>query len=165
MPKQLTCFYEELGVDRNATPAALKKAYRKLALKWHPDKNKNNEEEAAEKFKLVQHAYEVLSDPQERAWYDSHREVILRGGDGTKKAAAGDDSDVSDVDGEDGMGTDVMQYFSPSAYTGYGSDAAGFYAVFAEAFDEIAQLEKDGCVGGAEAREAPAFGDADSEWR
>lgn len=44
------------------------------------DKNPDNVEEATAEFRLVQQAYEVLSDPQERAWYDKHREAILRGG-------------------------------------------------------------------------------------
>lgn len=118
-----TCYYEVLGVERSATcvpiwcaragrpPDAatyreeeLKRAYRKLALQWHPgasyvcsstvralhantyvaiplaDKNAHREDEAKSRFQEIQNAYEVLSDAQERAWYDSHREAILRGG-------------------------------------------------------------------------------------
>ncbi len=57
-----------------------KKSYRKLALKWHPDKNLENSDEAKKEFQFIQAAYEVLSDPQERAWYDKHRDAILLGG-------------------------------------------------------------------------------------
>lgn len=64
----MRCHYEVLGVSRDATDEDLKKAYRKLALKWHPDKNIDNAEVAKENFQLVQQAYEVLSDPHERAW-------------------------------------------------------------------------------------------------
>uniref|UniRef100_A0A8C5L526 DnaJ homolog subfamily C member 21 n=1 Tax=Jaculus jaculus TaxID=51337 RepID=A0A8C5L526_JACJA len=62
----MKCHYEALGVRRDASEEELKKAYRKLALKWHPDKNLDNAAEAAEQFKLIQAAYDVLSDPQER---------------------------------------------------------------------------------------------------
>jgi len=60
----------------------IKKAYRKAALKWHPDRNHGKEEEATAKFKEMQHAYTVLSDERERKWYDNHRDEILRGGVG-----------------------------------------------------------------------------------
>jgi DnaJ family protein A protein 5 len=56
----------------------IKKTYKKLALKWHPDKNVGNEEEATARFKAITAAFAVLSDPQERQWYDDHRESILR---------------------------------------------------------------------------------------
>jgi DnaJ homolog subfamily A member 5 len=61
---------------------SIKKAYRKKALELHPDRNFGDVEAATTKFAEVQSAYEVLSDPQERAWYDSHRDSILRGDSG-----------------------------------------------------------------------------------
>lgn len=64
----MQCYYDLLEVERNADDDTIKKNYRKLALKCHPDKNIDNEEEAKKKFQLIQQAYEVLSDPQERAW-------------------------------------------------------------------------------------------------
>lgn len=75
-------YYDLLGVERTATDDELKKAYRRKALELHPDRNYGNEEGATKLFAEIQAAYEVLSDPQERAWYDSHRDVLLRGGTG-----------------------------------------------------------------------------------
>ncbi len=63
-------YYEILGVPRDATQEEIKKAYKKLIKKWHPDLNPNNREEAERRFKEIQEAYEVLSDPKKRAMYD-----------------------------------------------------------------------------------------------
>ena len=62
-------YYKILGVEKNASEQEIKKAYRKLAQKYHPDVNKNNPD-AEKKFKEVSEAYEVLSDKQKRATYD-----------------------------------------------------------------------------------------------
>lgn len=62
-------YYELLGVARNASDSEIKKSYRRLAMKYHPDRNKDNPE-TEEKFKKIKEAYEVLSDPQKRSAYD-----------------------------------------------------------------------------------------------
>lgn len=75
-----TKLYDQLGIQPSATQDEIKKAYRKAALKWHPDKNKDNPQ-AAEKFKECSQAYEILSDPEKRTTYDQYGlEFILRGG-------------------------------------------------------------------------------------
>ncbi|XP_055956263.1 dnaJ homolog subfamily C member 21 [Patella vulgata] len=124
MTTKIKCYYDVLGVPRDANAEDMKKSYRKLALKWHPDKNPDCLEEATNQFRLIQQAYEVLSDPQERAWYDNHREAILRGGLG-KGDNYTDDS------------LDVFQYFTSSCYSGYGDDDKGFYAVYRKVFKTI----------------------------
>lgn len=62
--------YDTLGIDQAASEADIKKAYRKLAIRWHPDKNPGKKEEAEEMFKKISAAYSVLSDPERRSSYD-----------------------------------------------------------------------------------------------
>ena len=64
-------FYQVLGVPRNATEDAIKKAYRRLAMKYHPDRNPDDKE-AEERFKEAKEAYEVLTDAHKRAAYDQY---------------------------------------------------------------------------------------------
>jgi molecular chaperone DnaJ len=74
-------FYSVLGVARGASDDDIKKAYRKLAMQYHPDRN-NGAKDAEEKFKEITEAYDVLRDPQKRAAYDRYGEAGLRGGGG-----------------------------------------------------------------------------------
>src|ERR1700674_4362434 len=74
-------FYQTLGVQRGAGDEAIKKAYRKLAMECHPDRN-NGSKESEEKFKAITEAYDVLRDPNKRALYDRYGEAGLRGGAG-----------------------------------------------------------------------------------
>lgn len=76
-------YYKILNVSRDASEADIKKAYRKSALKWHPDKNLNNREEAEKNFKKLAEAYEVLSDTKKRQIYDQYgKEGLINGGAG-----------------------------------------------------------------------------------
>jgi len=73
-------YYTLLDISKNADENDIKKAYRKLAMKWHPDKNPNNKEEAEKNFKKISEAYEVLSDKDKRGLYDKYGKDGLNGG-------------------------------------------------------------------------------------
>ncbi|KAI7847970.1 hypothetical protein BDC45DRAFT_524513 [Circinella umbellata] len=126
------CYYDLLNVERTATELDLKKAYRKQALIWHPDKNGDRVQEATERFAMIQEAYEVLSDPHERTWYDGHRDSILRGDDAAahKDSSAGTTSD------------DLMRYFSMSEVRGFGDDDKGFFAIYRKIFEKLSDEEE-----------------------
>lgn len=145
----MKCHYEVLGVARNASDDDIKKSYRKLALKWHPDKNVDNPDEAKEQFQLVQQAYEILSNPQERAWYDQHREGILKGGLG---ADYQDDS------------LNLAPYFSDTCFKGYGDDEKGFYAVFRNVFEKLTAEDAEFAQDGDSDEEVPGFGNSKSSY-
>ena len=84
-------FYGILGVQKGADDVELKRAYRKLAMRWHPDKNKGDEA-AKDKFQEISRAYDVLSDVEKRAIYDQH----------------GEDGLLNGVEGEEGKGSEAF---------------------------------------------------------
>uniref|UniRef100_A0A7S1T9N4 J domain-containing protein n=1 Tax=Compsopogon caeruleus TaxID=31354 RepID=A0A7S1T9N4_9RHOD len=159
-----TCYYELLGVNREASEGEIKVAYRRLALLWHPDKVGRDQDvdEATARFQGLQEAYSVLSDPDERSWYDSHREQILR------------DKDEDEDEEKHASSLNLYRFFSASVFRGY-QDTKGetqnFYSVYSGVFDTLAQEErdasrskKDSPAGSESCREYPAFGSSDTPW-
>ena len=102
MAEQKRDYYEVLGVDKNADDAALKKAYRALAKKYHPDMNPGDKE-AEKKFKEASEAYAVLSDPEKRRQYDQFGHAAFDGGAGGAGGFGGFDfngADFGDIFGD-----------------------------------------------------------------
>ncbi|KAI1105385.1 DnaJ-domain-containing protein [Jackrogersella minutella] len=130
-------YYELLAVDHQAGDDEIKKAYRKKALELHPDRNYGDVENATQKFAEVQAAYEVLSDPQERAWYDSHRDAILRGQDPADTEATPEYYNVR-LTTADEIFT-LIGRFNKSVPL---DDSPGsFFTILQDTFDRIAQGE------------------------
>jgi DnaJ family protein A protein 5 len=138
---QKTGYYTLLAIERDATEDEIKKAYRRKALELHPDRNYGNVESATAMFAEVQSAYEVLSDPQERAWYDSHETQILRGDDpATGGAGAGEYEygNVKMTSAED-LARMLRKFNSGVEFT----DApSGFFGFLRETFDQLAKEEE-----------------------
>jgi curved DNA-binding protein len=97
-------YYQILGVDRNATPEEIKKVYRKLAQKYHPDKAKGNKKEAEAQFKKISEAYAVLSNPEKRKEYDDFGSQAFRAKFSQEDIFRGFDfSDIFDIGISEGI--------------------------------------------------------------
>ncbi|WP_067140910.1 molecular chaperone DnaJ [Oceanivirga salmonicida] len=114
-------YYEILGVDKNASKDEIKKAYRRLSKKYHPDLNKDNKEEAAEKFKEISEANEILSDAQKRETYDRFGHAAFENGG----AGAGGFGGFGGFEGFSGFGSggfsDIFESFFGGNSESYGS--------------------------------------------
>ncbi|KAL4756168.1 putative C2H2 finger domain protein [Aspergillus foveolatus] len=146
-------YYELLDVEQNASPQEIKKAYRKKALELHPDRNFGNVEAATNLFAEIQSAYEVLSDPHERSWYDSHRDAFL-GGD------AGDEAADYSHNARMTTSADILKLFSKFSPRMDFTDAPhGFYGGLRETFAQLALEEETACRWeGVDSIDYPSFG-------
>ena len=104
-------YYEILGLEKNASDEEIKQAYRQLALKYHPDRNKDDPE-AEEKFKEATEAYEILRDPKKRASYDRFGHDGVAGFEGFGRGAY---ADFSDIFGDFDLG-DIFESFFGSSF-------------------------------------------------
>ncbi|TFK86714.1 DnaJ-domain-containing protein [Polyporus arcularius HHB13444] len=153
-------YYALLEVDESATADEIKKSFRRLALVHHPDKNANDIEGATKRFAAIQQAYEVLSDEQERAWYDSHRASLIP------------EPDAADVFEEIRKGAPpprardrgltvrhLAQFFDLSIYDGFDDGPNSFFTIYRHLFDRLAHDEKQ-----YENVPLPSFGDSTWPW-
>ncbi|KAL5231782.1 hypothetical protein ABZP36_030558 [Zizania latifolia] len=126
--------YEMLGVDRSATDEDLRRAYRRLAMRWHPDKNHTGKMDAEAKFKDITEAYNVLSDAGKRAVYDQYGAEGLRGGGAPPKNGGGADDIFAEFFGSTpftycstGAGTSARAKQQEAWDAGGGRGRAGSY--------------------------------------
>ncbi|XP_042496095.1 DNAJ protein JJJ1 homolog [Macadamia integrifolia] len=152
------CLYEVLGLSRDCSPEEIRSAYKKLALQRHPDKLIQTgvpEEEATAAFQELVNAYEVLSDPRERTWYDSHRSQILF-------------SDAKSSKPSSSQIPDLFSFFSNSVFSGFGDTGKGFFKVYGDLFGklyafEVSFAQKLG-LGQGVVRDAPLMGNLESPY-
>nr|GMC74171.1 DnaJ protein JJJ1 homolog [Ipomoea batatas] len=153
------CLYEVLGVSRDCSPDEIRSAYKKLALQRHPDKLVQSgvpESEATAAFQELVNAYEVLSDPRERSWYDSNRSKIL-----FSSSTSGPNSSS-----KFGSVPNLFSFFSNSVYSGFSDTGKGFYKVYADVFDKVYHNEVNFAktLGLNPPKEAPLMGNSNSPY-
>ncbi|XP_050223798.1 DNAJ protein JJJ1 homolog [Mercurialis annua] len=151
------CHYEVLGLSRDSTPEEIRAAYKKLALQRHPDKlvkSGLSQAEATAQFQELSQAYEILSDPKERTWYDSHRSQILF-------------SKPNDVNSSVPI-PNLFSFFSNTVYFGYTDTGKGFYKVYSDVFSKIYANEVSYCkklgLGLDNVKEMPVMGNLESPY-
>jgi DnaJ-class molecular chaperone len=137
-------YYDILGVSKSAAADEIKKAYRKQALEWHPDRHKDDKEAAEKRFKEINEAYQVLSDPQKKAAYDQYGHAAFTPGGG----AAGGNPFAGGFGGQGGPFT--------YTYTSGGQNPFG-EGGFGDPFDIFEAFFGGGSPFGARQRQKPRY--------
>ncbi|KAF8638701.1 hypothetical protein AX17_001996 [Amanita inopinata Kibby_2008] len=154
-------YYQILEVDENATAEEIKRSFRRLALIHHPDKNQDNVEKSTKRFAALQQAYEVLSDDQERAWYDAHKASLAPEPD--------EDDVVNDVcrgvpprrtRGRGITARHLSRFFDTTLWSSFDDNEYGFFSIYHNLFARLAVEET--CF--SEDILYPSFGSATSPW-
>lgn len=136
-------YYEILGISRDASPQEIKKAYRRLAIKYHPDRNPDNSKEAEEKFKEVSEAYKILSDPEKRQIYDQYGHAGLEAEVGAGAGFGGFGFDpfkiFEEVFGRGSFGGDIFgDFFGRRARAGEAQPGSDLHYTLEISFEEAA---------------------------
>lgn len=148
-------YYSVLGISIDATDEDIRLAYRKAALKWHPDRNYGNIEEATREFSEAQSAYEVLGDANERAWYDRHKDSILRGADADQTY----EEDLNSLTTQQ-----LMPYFGSVSSAALDDSSKGFFTIIRKLFDTLIAEELEACAQqDIDAPSMPSFGGSQSD--
>jgi DnaJ family protein A protein 5 len=152
--RQMESLYSILGVERDASEAELKKAYKRQALVLHPDRNFDNAEESTAKFARIQAAYDILSDPQERAWYDSHGSESGRG------------SQEPEYGGKITKTDEIKRYLDPVYFDAVDERPEELYDLVGRLFQQLAEEEHEAALdqGEQDPPHLPGFGEASSNW-
>jgi DnaJ family protein A protein 5 len=134
------CLYEILGINLTASADEIRAAYRKLALKLHPDKailSGLSMNQATAQFQEMLGAYEVLSDPRERSWYDSHRSQFFYYSASSSCVKKSGNSASSSSTKNCDFDINLSPFFRTSVYSGYGDSGNGFFKVYGDLFQTL----------------------------
>ncbi|GFF26773.1 putative C2H2 finger domain protein [Aspergillus udagawae] len=132
-------YYELLGIQHDASTDEIRRAYKRKALELHPDRNYGNVEAATKLFAEIQTAYQVLSDPQERAWYDTHKDAFLSGDGQPSSSEYCYDSRMT-------TSGDILKLFSKfSPRMEFSDSPSGFFGGLRAVFTRLALEEEMAC--------------------